>query len=151
MTETLWNARYEDYTPAKVAGVYRHAAQLISQDGYSPYGATGSGLREFSVEGAIRAAALSTHGNPIAGEDLAEEATARFASFLLMAGQMTDRTSIRDLADLVTIWETNRFRIYAQMTRRHHSQAEAMGFLTAAAAVVEALPDGPALPLTVES
>jgi hypothetical protein len=146
MTDTIWRARYEDHTPARVTAVLRGAQAIISRMGYSPYGEQGSGLSEFSICAAIDAAARKICGGVIPGDliaaaDLAEEVTTRFAGWLYLVGQLSHRTSIHDISDSVTTWERTRFADYAKVgPRRYHTAEEACAFLEAAAVAIEALP-----------
>lgn len=145
MTTTLaapagtWQSRNGD-SPALLAAVYTRAAQLISENGYTPYpeyeGETG-----YSLASAVEAAARAIRPDVTDAADLAEEALTRLAGVLVLTGQFTQRTGVSDLSDVPARWDAD--PIWTGSRRpRHHDASEAAAILATAAALLAALPAG---------
>jgi hypothetical protein len=131
-----WASRAGD-TPATFADLFRHAGKLIEAEGYASC-ADGIFVHDrrpgHSVTTAVdAAAAFACEYHPADAADLAEDAHARLAGFLHLAGLRTRRTSIHDLCDEVAAWEDCR------PGTGYRSQAEAVAVLDAAARLAEML------------
>jgi hypothetical protein len=142
---TVWQSRAGD-TPATLAGLYRDAAQLIREHGYTPRpgGARRDVSGPHSVSSAIEAAAITAYpGDRADAMDLAEDAHTRLAAVLYLTGQLTRRTHIYDLPDQVAAWECDPPRVEGSWPVRYRSrtQDEALAVLETAAALLGVITD----------
>lgn len=90
------------------ANLFTAAATQIRDNGYNRWADSfhvEDRAAEHSIHTALYAAAWAVYGNAADADDATEEAEARFAGFLLLAGRTQRRTSIVDICDLPSIWE----------------------------------------------
>lgn len=127
---TTWCSRTDD-TPASLAAVYREAAALIRQHGYSPC-ATAADAGCYSAASAIEFAAGAGYDYLADQADAAEEALTRFAGYLYLTGLARRRTSVYDITDTAAgQWEACR------PGEGYRAVAEVLAVLDGAAAMLD--------------
>lgn len=132
-----------------MAGIYRQAADRITQLGYQPFepdnyagaepGICLSTALRYAAAAHIEAAITSGDAIETDTDLLTEELETRLVAVMYVIGQLRTRTHITDLSDLIIWWEKN-YSSHPPHSGEHGypSQLEAVALLKTAAAMISA-------------